>query len=343
MANQRNLPVSKDDSILTQIDYYEELFDPTTTDRDARRHRKPRQVPLHDDPTESVAQLTDEARGLEGGFTTTYHPARYEAGWLQDSLRSFYEQHLIVDVLARIKGGKEATVYRCAAHPSTGHVLLAAKVYRPRMFRNLRNDKLYRQGRAILKEDGRTVNDSDHRILRALGKKTAFGVQVAHTSWLMHEFTTLQRLHRAGGAVPEPIAANDNAILMGYCGDERQSAPTLNEVRLRDSEAGPLYREALRNVALLLQHGLIHGDLSAYNILYWQGRITLIDFPQVTNSHANNAAQFILQRDVTRLCEYFARQGVTCDSVTVMADLWQHYADVRLADVMADLSRNVEE
>src|SRR5262245_3558351 len=282
---------------------YAEQFDPSWSDRPARRERKPHTVPrARKSQSQVVAELAEPA-GLEAGFVTTYLPARYEAEWLLSSLRTFYDEHLISDVLAQIKGGKEASVYRCSADPTTGAALLAAKVYRPRMFRNLRNDKIYRDGRAILTADGRPVKKTDHRIMRAVGKKTAFGAQVQHTSWLMYEYTTMERLHRAGAAVPRPYAAAENAILMTYYGDERRAAPTLNEVQLSKAEAGPLFDEVLRNVELLLQHGLIHGDLSAYNILYWQGAAALIDFPQVTDISTNSKSDFILRRDIERVCE----------------------------------------
>jgi RIO kinase 1 len=186
---------------------------------------------------------------------------------------------------------------------------------------------MYREGRVILTSDGRPVKKTDHRLVRAIGKKTDFGVQAEHTSWLMYEFTTLQRLHRAGAAVPEPVAANDNSILMAYVGDERMAAPTLSEVNLSREEAPHLFQEALRNIELMLQHGMIHGDLSAYNILYWEGEITLIDFPQVTNSQNNRQARFILQRDVTRICDYFAQQGVTRNPRAIANDLWQRYVE----------------
>lgn len=171
----------------------------------------------------------------------TYQPARFEDGWLRSSLRSFYDQELIVDVVAQVKGGKEANVYRCRAHPRTGAELLAAKVYRPRQFRNLSNDQLYREGRSILTGDGRPARATDQRMTRALRKKTAFGVQIQHTSWLMYEYTTLERLNRAGGAVPKPIGANENALLMSYQGDARQAAPALQEIRLSRREAAPLF------------------------------------------------------------------------------------------------------
>ena len=111
---------------------------------------------------------------MDLGFQTTYRPSRYEAGWLLSSLYSFYNEGLITDVLALVKGGKEASVYCCQAHPATGLDLLAAKVYRPRMFRNLRNDKMYRQGREILLAGGGPAGRDSGYIERAIRHKTSF-------------------------------------------------------------------------------------------------------------------------------------------------------------------------
>lgn len=326
---------------MDEFEVYEEQFDPLRTDREARRHRKPK---AHHVPKKShrqiIAELTDDATDLELGFNTTYQPSRYEGSWLLSSLHSFYDQGLIRDVLTLIKGGKEASVYCCEAHPATGMGLLAAKVYRPRMFRNLRNDKMYRQGRENLTPEGRPVGRQAERIARAIRNKTAFGAQAQHTSWLMHEFTALERLYEAGAAVPQPIAASDNAVLMSYHGDEHMAAPTLNAIGLELDEADSLFREVLRNVDLMLQHGLIHGDLSAYNVLYWAGEITIIDFPQVVDLHTNDKAHFILQRDIQRTCEYFALQGLPCDAAAITNDLWTRYGmEIDPDDRAADWSK----
>ena len=308
-------------------DDFEELFNPLRTDRKARRRRKPKakHVPKKSQG-QIITELTDDATGLEGGFKTTYQPSRYEEGWLLSSLRSFYDRGLINDVLALVKGGKEASVYRCQADPATGATSLAAKVYRPRKFRTLRNDGLYRHGRALLNAYGHDHDYArDQRIARAVGKKTAFGMQVRHTSWFMHEFTTLQRLRQAGAAVPQPVGVSENAILMSFHGGARMPAPTLNQVSLEPGEASRVFQEVLRNVELMLRLELVHGDLSAYNILYWEGEITLIDFPQVVNLYSNDNAYFILERDIQRTCEYFAQQGVPCDPDAVLGELWYLY------------------
>lgn len=323
--------------------HYAEEFNAERTDRRARRHRRQRaQPPTYRERDEEVAELADVV-GLEGGFNITYQPAKHERVWLLNSLRPFYDQHLISDVLAIVKGGKEANVYLCEATPETGAAWLAAKVYRPRMFRNLRNDKRYRQGRAVIGVDGKDVKDNDRREMRALNKKTSFGEQLAHTSWLMYEYMTLEAMYKAGGDVPRPVAVANNAILMSYIGDDGLAAPMLSEVRLEREEARPLFRRVLHNMALLLQEGLIHGDLSAYNILYWDGAVTLIDFPQVVDSQQNDEAYDILRRDVKRICDYFNRYGLNANNAAITRQLWQQFVVMPdPEDVAADLSRITE-
>jgi RIO kinase 1 len=324
--NQKNNNHWQDDEDL--LAYYEDKFN---LPRSQERHRPRPPKNAQQKAAELRAQVeavADEA-GLSAGFDTIYTPTRFEAGWLHDSLRSFFEQDLITDVVARVQGGKEANVYRCKAHPSLEVEWLAAKVYRPRKFRNLRNDAMYREGRRILAEENgqvKKVKATDDRILRAVDKKTSFGAQVQHTSWLMYEYSTLQMLHKAGAAVPKPLNANENAILMGYVGNAQRAASTLHETSLPAAEARPLFGETLRNIELMLQRGVIHGDLSAYNILYWEGEITLIDFPQVTDATVNRNAYKILSRDVQRICEYFARYGVARNEHQIADELWQRYA-----------------
>jgi RIO kinase 1 len=326
-----------------QDDYddFEALFDPMQLDRQARRKRKPK---ANHQPKKSqdavLDEITEDLSGLEGGFTTTYQPSRHEELWLLSSLRSFYDQSLITDVLSKVKGGKEASVYRCAGSIVTEAEYVAAKVYRPRMFRNLRNDKMYRQGREVLKSSGKAVKGSDQRMIRAIGKKTAFGEQVSHTSWLMYEYTTLEMLYQAGGAVPKPIAASENAILMSYHGNASMPAPTLSEVELAPEEVEPLFEEVMRNIALMLSFNVVHGDLSPYNILYWEGEITIIDFPQVINTETNENAFEVFERDVQRVCDYFIRLGMDIDPDAVVREYWDSYGAIDPQTIMADFSRN---
>ncbi len=334
--NQSNFGQFDDDSLA----FYEDKFNlPRSEDR--YKPRPPKNV--HQKAAERRAEvegIVDDA-GIAAGFNTTYTPTRFEAEWLHESLLVFFEQDLITDVEARVQGGKEANVYRCTAHPTLGVPWVAAKVYRPRKFRNLRNDAMYREGRRLLTEENgqeKKVKATDTRIMRAVGKKTSFGAQVQHTSWLLYEFQTLRTLYDAGAAVPKPYRAGENAILMGYVGDNSRAAPTLHEARLDPAEVEPLFAEAMRNIDLMLQQGAIHGDLSAYNILYWQGTIKLIDFPQVTQAENNRNAYKILQRDIQRICEYFAGYGLRANARQIADGFWERYAALDPLDAAADAS-----
>ncbi len=332
-----------DDVLQDKYESFEEMFNPLRSDRRARRQRRPDVNPMdriraRRKDLQQVSDLDD----LEGGFNPTYKPSRYESGWLLDSLRGFYDQKLISDVLALVRGGKEASVYRCAGHPTTGETYLAAKVYRPRQFRDLSNDALYKEGRQLLTAANHVVRKNEDRVMRAVSKKSAFGQQVAHTSWLMHEFSTLQKLHADGAAVPKAFTAGENAILMAFIGDASRPAPALNEVALASHEVLPLFDEVMRNVELLLRRGLIHGDLSAYNILYQEGRIALIDFPQVVALKSNSQARAILVRDVQRVCEFFATQGLERDPDRIAGALWARFRPRSDREIEADNSRFTE-
>lgn len=253
----------------------------------------------------------------------TYQASKTEHIWLIDSLGSFYDERWFDDVLQIVKGGKEASVYRCRGNESTNAAFIAAKVYRPRIFRALRNDSLYKEGRSLLDEDGLVVKD--HGKLKAVHNGSSFGKEVTHTSWIEHEVNTMQILHAAGLDAPRFYASNSNAILMQYLGDADTAAPTLIDVDLDLSEARSLFQRVLHNIEGMLRLGIVHGDLSAYNILYWDGEITLIDFPQAIHPRQNRNAFNIFERDVTRVCDYFSRQGVRSDPRRLTRSLWTNH------------------
>jgi RIO kinase 1 len=285
----------------------------------ARSHKtlKPRPAQIAQPPGLQDLLEKDEDRS---DFNYTYKASRYESVWLSGSLSAFFEAHWFDDVLRLVKGGKEASVYLCQANPVTNTDYLAAKVYRPRKFRNLKNDHLYREGRNNLDANGQLIHDS--RMNHAMTKKTEYGMELMHTSWIEHEYLTLQILSEAGADTPIPYTRGNNAILMGYVGEVDVSAPTLNDVELSPREARPLYQRVMHNIELMLLHNRIHGDLSAFNILYWDGDITLIDFPQAMQPDQSPNTFRIFERDVLRVCEYFARQGVHSDPRKIAADLW---------------------
>jgi RIO kinase 1 len=308
-----NRRTSSRDIELTDLDLFdlEETGLPAVRNAPAARKasgklRKPTHKPAS--AVEKVDAVLMEQADDVSTFDFSYHATRHERQWITDSLGHFYEAQWIDDVLRLVKGGKEANVYQCAA---------------PRKFRNLKNDHVYRQGRTDLDSDGRAITDDG--ALHAIRKRTQYGLELTHTSWIEYEFQTLEILHKAGADSPRPYARGNNAILMEYIGDRDVAAPTLNSVHLERDEAQPLFERVMRNVEIMLANARVHGDLSAYNILYWEGQITLIDFPQVIQPEINTSAYNIFERDIRRVCEYFARYGVQARPRQIAADMWTAY------------------
>ena len=314
---------------ITQFDYQEEYGflekEMLQRDRQYRRHQKRRSL-SNTDPAAARSELTD-FNDHEQDFIPTYaaalDPLHHERQWVIDSVGGFYRDNLITDVTRLVKGGKEANVYCCPASPETGVKLIAAKLYRPRMLRHLRNDALYREGRLTRDKDGKQIRGS--REARAMLKKTKFGKHLGIMNWIMHEYLVQNELFEAGADVPKPIAQRGNTILMDYVGDEWGPAPTLSEISLPIEEAGPLFERVMDNVRLMLSHHYIHGDLSAYNILYWEGEIEIIDFPQMVDARKNQNAEALLERDIGRVCEYFDRFGVETNPASLNFEIWDQY------------------
>ncbi|HEY2965926.1 MAG TPA: RIO1 family regulatory kinase/ATPase [Actinomycetota bacterium] len=229
------------------------------------------------------------------------------------SLDHFLAEGLITDVVRIVKTGKEASVHLCRGNRSTtGEDLVALKLYHPLDRRDFRDESIYRDGEWI----------GERRIRAALEKKTRFGRQVQGGLWVSREWETLRALSRAGLPVPRPIARTDDAILMGYIGDLEVAAPQLRSVRPDAVEAQDLFDQALRAIERMLYVNVIHGDLSAYNLLLWDGLVTVIDLPQAIDPRKNRHAHALLERDVTRICEHFERLGVRLSPHRLATDLW---------------------
>jgi RIO kinase 1 len=268
-------------------------------------------------------QALEESR-VKPEFNPTFLASLRDAPWILSSLSHFYELDLITDILHVIRSGKEATVYCCAAHPETDAEYLAAKVYRPRMFRSLRNDAIYRQSRLAHDERGHVLRDKR----RQRGKQSESGRARQVSSWIEYEFETQRLLYNAGADVPRPVSQIGNAVLMEYIGAVDDPAPLLREVPLERDEAQRLFDCILRNIDLWLSYDRIHGDLSEYNILYWRGNVSIIDFAQAVDPHQNPDVYSLLLRDIERVCRYFARYGVLADANELAIEMWTRYMGV---------------
>lgn len=303
------------------LEHFDNLDDDDTLGQAMSAGRRPRNTGKHPKKISATDQVfvhkQDDSRST---FKFTYKAARFEEWWLLDSLGAFYEHKWISDVTRRVKGGKEASVYQCKPGADVDVPFLAAKVYRPRSLRNLKNDQQYRVGRTDLDEDGNALwKEAD---VNAIIKRTRYGEEVRHQSWIAYELVTMELLYEAGADVPKPFAKEKNAILMEYIGDDGMPAPPLSHITLERDEAQSIYDRVVRNLDIMLSKDRIHGDLSAYNILYWDGDIKLIDFPQVVIPESNPSSWGIFQRDVMRVCQYFAAQGVDCNPRNLSAELW---------------------
>ncbi len=274
-------------------------------------------------PAMKLTDFIDDAAQWVPSYARALDPRHHERTWLIESVSQFYRDNTITDVTRRVKGGKEANVYCCIGHPATGMDLIAAKLYRPRMLRTLKNDAIYKSGRQLRDEAGKQIKGRREKL--ALQQKTAFGKHLDMVWWIGNEFRVQNSLYEAGAAVPRPIGHNGNTILMAYIGDEWLAAPTLSDVSPDRDEASVLFDSVMHNVRLMLENHYVHGDLSAFNILYWNGKIWIIDFPQVVDARINPNARMLLGRDINRVCDYFGRFGVRSDPERITRELWAPY------------------
>lgn len=232
-----------------------------------------------------------------------------------DQLKPALDEGWITSVLRAVKSGKEASVYLCQGSDRSGERLVAAKVYRQR--RTFSHDAEYWEG--ATRSWGRRLNV-------AAAKRTAFGREVRFGGWIQREFETLRTLHGAGASVPRPIAVAGDVLLLGWIGDEEGAAPPLHSLR---ADAAAL-DELLRQVEIFLTHDVVHGDLSEYNVLVWDERPVVIDFPQASDPRFNRSAQTLLERDLRNLARYFERVGVEFDWRRHASALWRRWLNSEL-------------
>ena len=216
-------------------------------------------------------------------------------------------------VIRPIKSGKEASVHLCPRQPEHDRRDAGrAEGVPPSGSPAFRDEAIYRDGEFI----------KQRRVRVAVEKRTTFGKEVAAAIWVDREWETLKTLSAAGADVPKPIMRSDRGLLMTYIGDEDDAAPQLRSYRPDPDEAEELLRQVIRNVELFLYRNVIHGDLSPYNILVWDGQVTIIDLPQAVDPRKNRHARALLERDLHRVCEHFERFGVRRSADQLTADLW---------------------
>ncbi len=210
------------------------------------------------------------------------------------ALQALIDDGVIDEVLRPLKSGKEAAVYVVRS----GDDIRCAKVYKDMAQRSFQQRVQYQEGRKV----------RGSREARAIGKATKYGRKQQETAWKNAEVDALYLLRDAGVRVPEPHGYYHGVLVMALVTDaDGFSAPRLGEVELDPDQARDFHAVLMRQVVRMLCCGLIHGDLSAYNVLVGPDGPIVIDFPQVVSAAGNNAARQMLLRDVNNLTASLGR------------------------------------
>lgn len=231
--------------------------------------------------------------------------------WLVTSAAAFDTE------LGILKSGKEADVHLIEraipdAPPGVGtSVVLAAKRYRGAERLDFHRSSQY--------EEGRTVRRS--RDARAIGRGSRYGRGIAATHWAFAEFNALSELRSAGAAVPYPVQISGTELLLEFIGTGLQAAPRLHTLRVGPRELQGLREQVIDFMHVAAAAGYAHGDLSAYNMLVHDGRVWVIDLPQIVDLAVNPTGLDYLHRDCVNVIEWFARHGVAGDADKLFAEL----------------------
>jgi len=228
-------------------------------------------------------------------------------------LQTLLAEGLIDDVVRQLKSGKEADVYvvRC------GDETCAAKIYKEAHKRSFRQAVDYTENRKV----------RNSRQARAMSKRTAFGRQQQEAAWQSAEVDALYRLAGAGVRVPRPINFHDGVLLMELVADEHgDAAPRLNDLSFSEAEAQQHHATLIDEVVRMLCAGVIHGDLSEFNILLAADGPVIIDLPQAVDASGNSHAPRMLLRDVKNLSVFFGRFAPALLGTQYGPEIWALFA-----------------
>ncbi|MFJ3262467.1 PA4780 family RIO1-like protein kinase [Pseudomonas sp. NPDC086581] len=232
-------------------------------------------------------------------------------------LEPLIEDGLIDEVLRPLMSGKEAAVYvvRC------GSELRCAKVYKEANKRSFRQAAEYQEGRKV----------RNSRQARAMAKGTKYGRKEQEEAWQNAEVAALFRLANAGVRVPKPYDFLDGVLLMEMVADEEgDAAPRLNDVVMEPELARDFHEFLIRQIVMMLCAGLVHGDLSEFNVLVGPDGPVIIDLPQAVDAAGNNHAFRMLERDVGNMAAYFGRFAPELKYTHYAKEMWALYEDGKL-------------
>lgn len=232
-------------------------------------------------------------------------------------LEPLLEDGLIDEVLRPLMSGKEASVYvvRC------GSELRCAKVYKEANKRGFRQAAEYQEGRKV----------RNSRDARAMAKGSKYGRREREDAWQNAEVAALFHLANAGVRVPKPYDFLDGVLLMELVSDgEGDAAPRLNDVDLTPEDAREFHAFMIGEIVKMLCAGLVHGDLSEFNVLLDPYGPVIIDLPQAVDAAGNNHAFRMLERDVGNMAEYFGRYAPELKFTRYAKEMWALFEDGKL-------------
>lgn len=249
---------------------------------------------------------------------------------IPNRIQPLVDDGLIDDVLQRLKSGKEADVYTVLC----GGKVQCAKVYKEATQRSFKQAVQYQEGR-------KTRNS---RNARAMQKGTKFGRKQQEESWQTAEVDALFRLANAGVRVPQPYLCIDGVLLMELVTDANGSvAPRLSDVTLSEEEAITDFHTMIRNIVRMLCAGIVHGDLSEFNVLLDDQGPVIIDLPQAVDAAANNYAESMFERDVDNITSYYGQFAPALLKTRYAKEIWQLYEDGKLTPETPLTGQFVEE
>lgn len=227
------------------------------------------------------------------------------------------EDGIIDEVLDRVKSGKEADVYIVRV----GEEIRCAKVYKDADHRSFRQASVYQEGRKV----------QNSRSARAISKRTSFGRKEAEASWIGAEVAALNTLSAAGIRVPRPFGFFDGVLIMELiAGEDGLPAPRLNDLSLTPETALLYHEELISQIVRMLCAGIIHGDLSEFNVLVDAEGPVIIDLPQAVNAAGNNSAAMLFARDVDNMARWFGRFEPGILGLKYAKEIWALYEKRKL-------------
>jgi len=225
---------------------------------------------------------------------------------------------LVDEVVTQLMSGKEAEVYVVR---SMGE-LRCAKVYKDADHRSFSSQSRYQEGRKV----------KNSRQARAIGKNSKYGRKEQEGAWQNAEVDALHRLAAVGVRVPRVFNYAEGILLMELVVDaDGNSAPRLNDLKLSGEQAREYHRLLIAQIVLMLCAGLVHGDLSEYNVLVGSDGPVIIDLPQAIDAAGNNNAPAMLLRDVANMTAYFGRFAPELLATDYGREIWKLYATGKLS------------